>query len=347
MGELRAAAGSVMGRATPELLQYSAGRGSSFFRAGLANFLTSRYGFEVDPERLFSTGSTSQALTLVCTAFARSGDLVLVEEPTYFLALRIFRDYGLRVRSVPMDEDGIRLDALEEAIERERPAFLYVIPTFHNPTAVTLSLERRRRLVELARFHDLLVVADDAYQILDHGSHAPTALAAWIDEAKVVSLGSFSKILGPGLRLGWAQGSQPLLSALGGAGVLASGGCANPVVGACVAELLHSGFQARHLDRLNAAYAERAAALTAALRRHLPNASFGPSGGGYFVWLRLPGRDAAEVAHAAEHTHGVKVQSGKPFSPDGQVTDALRLCFAYNPPDRLEEGVERLARALA
>lgn len=346
MEEFRAASDSVMARATTELLQYSAGRGSSFFRMGLANFLTPRYGFEVDPEQLFSTGSTSQALTLVCTAFARAGDLVLVEEPTYFLALRIFRDHGLRVRSVPMDEGGIRLDALEEALVRERPAFLYVIPTFHNPTGLTMPVERRQRLVELAQAQDLLVVADDAYQILDHGTSAPTALASWLDDAKVLSLGSFSKILGPGLRLGWAHGSQPLLAALASRGVLASGGCANPVVGACAAELLHSGFQARHLDRLNAVYAERAAVLTDALRRHLPQVSFGPSDGGYFVWLRLPGMDTAELALAAENVHGVKVQPSQPFSPEGQITDALRLCFAYNPPDRLEEGVERLAAAL-
>lgn len=346
LAEFRDAAGDVMGRASSELLQYSASRGSSFFRHHLAAFLTPRYGFEVDPEQLFSTGSISQALSLVCTTLARPGDLVLVEEPTYFLALGIFKDHGLRVKSVATDEHGIRLDALQEAVEEEHPAFVYLIPSFHNPTGRTLTQERREGLVELAKAHDLLVVTDDAYQILDHGGGAPACMAAWLQDAKVLSLGSFAKILGPGLRLGWAHASPELLRALGTNGVLKSGGCANPIVGTIVAELIRSGFQDSHLDHLNAVYAERATALMDALRRHVPEGEFEPVSGGYFVWLRLPSWDTEQLAKEAEHVHKVKAQPSRPFTPDGTITDALRLCFAYNPPDQLEEGVQRLARAL-
>lgn len=344
--EFRVAAGHVMGRASSELLQYSAARGSSFFRHHLADFLTPRYGFAVDAEQLFATGSISQALSLVCTTLARPGDLVLVEEPTYFLALGIFKDHGLRVRGVATDEHGVRLDALQQAVEDERPAFVYLIPSFHNPTGSTLTEKRREDLIALAKAHDLLIVSDDAYQILDHGSRAPTSLAAWLGEARVLSLGSFSKILGPGLRLGWVHGSQELLQALGRNGVLKSGGCSNPVVGTIVAELIRSGFQDSHLDHLNAVYAERAAALADALKSHLPECEFEPASGGYFLWLRLPGTDAEQLAKEAEDVHQVKVQPSRPFTPQGTITDALRLCFAYNPPRVLEEGVARLARAV-
>lgn len=344
--EFRTAAASVLARATSEVLQYGAGQGSGFYRSAVARLLSDRQGFTVDPDELFATSGISQALSLVCASFARAGDVVLVEEPTYFLALKVFRDHGLLVRSVAVDDDGIRLDALAEALEEVKPAFLYLVPTFQNPTGVTLSHARREELAALARRHDLLVVADEVYQLLDHGRGAPTAFAAWLDEYRLLSLGSFSKILGPGLRLGWAHGAAPLIDALVSSGVIDSGGGSNPVIGTCVAELINTGFQAAHLDGLNAEYAGRAAALRGALQRHLPKAELGPSDGGYFIWVRLPGLDSQAVAVAALAA-GVRVQPGQQFSPAGRSRDALRLCFAYYPAEQLEEGAARLGRVVA
>src|SRR4051794_23272753 len=159
-------------------LQYGAERGDGQLRSALGRFLTERYGAPVDGERLLISNGTSQAIDLCCAAFTSPGDVVFVEEPTYFLALRIFADHGLRMVGIPVDGDGLRIDALEAALASHSPRVLYTIPTGHNPTGSSLPVERRRRLVELARAHGFLVLADEVYQLLDYTRSAPEPLAA-------------------------------------------------------------------------------------------------------------------------------------------------------------------------
>ena len=177
LAALRQAAEHRLSQGDSSLLQYGAEQGDGYFRFRLAQFLAQRYDLPVEADHLLVTSGASQALDLICTRFTQPGDTIFVEEPTYFLALLIFRDYRLNIVGIPMDENGLVIEALEEKLTQHRPVFLYTIPAFHNPSAVTLSAERRERLVSLSQEHGFLVVADEVYQMLDYTVKPPPPLA--------------------------------------------------------------------------------------------------------------------------------------------------------------------------
>jgi DNA-binding transcriptional MocR family regulator len=225
---LQEAAAHRLGLGDRHVLQYGAARGDGYFRRTLARFLARHHGVPTEMDQLLITAGASQALDLVCTRLARPGDTIFVEEPTYFLALLIFRDHQLNVVGIPMDDKGLIIEALEENLRKRRPVFLYTIPAFHNPSAATLSAQRRERLVELSQVHGFTIVADEVYQMLNYTAVPPQPFAAHIGTGSALSLGSFSKILAPGLRLGWIQAAPARLEALLHAGLLESGGGLNP-----------------------------------------------------------------------------------------------------------------------
>lgn len=229
VAELREAAAHRLGSGDRHILQYGAAQGDGYFRQALARFLARHHGVPTEADQLLITAGASQALDLICTRLARPGDTVFVEEPTYFLALLIFRDYRLNVVGIPTDGQGLVIEALEAELRKHRPVFLYTIPAFHNPCAVTLSAERRARLVALSQAHGFTVVADEVYQLLHYTAAPPPPLAAHAGTGSVLSLGSFSKVLAPGLRLGWVQAAPARLAELLHAGLLESGGGPQPV----------------------------------------------------------------------------------------------------------------------
>jgi DNA-binding transcriptional MocR family regulator len=258
----------------------------------------------------------------------------------------IFRDYHLNVVGIPMDQNGLIVEALEEKLARHRPVFLYTIPTFHNPSAATLPAERRERLVALSQQHDFLIVADEVYQMLDFATAAPSPLAAHIRTGQVISLGSFSKITAPGLRLGWIQAAPARLDPLIHAGLLESGGGLNPFTSGVVQSMIELDLQDECLTHLKTVYRERSTALSAALRQHLPAVSFAEPGGGFFIWLRLPeGRNAQEILVEARR-RDVSFQPGVKFSSTQGLRNYLRLSFAYYDTAELIEGVNRLAQVI-
>ena len=249
--------------------------------------------------------------------------------------------------SVALDERGLLPEAVAAAARLHRPRLLYTIPTHQNPTGITLVGERRARLVEIGREHGFLIVADEVYHLLSYGASPPPPLAAWADGGSVIALGSFSKILAPGLRLGWVQAAPEHVQRLVGSGLLDSGGGLNPFTSALVGSALETGLQARHLARLKDVYRQRVAALDAALRAHLGSAaSWAVPDGGYFFWLRLPeGMDAERLApHAAAHKVGYR--AGARFSSCDGLREYVRLSFAYYDDAQLAEGAARLGRAL-
>lgn len=343
---LRQAAEHALAQGDAAPLQYGYEAGDVRFRAALAGFLTVQYDLKIDPGQLFVSNGVSQALDLLCTLHAQPGDVVFVEEPTYFLALRIFADHRLRVVGLPTDEHGLVIEALEEALTRRRPALLYTVPTHQNPSGATLSLNRRRRLVELSQQHGFTVLADEVYHCLSYGPSAPPPpLASFIDSGTVLSLGSFSKILAPGLRLGWVQGRADRLQTLAQCGLLDSGGGLNPFTAAIVRSVIELGLQQQHLDRLRQIYAARLAALDTALQRHLADQiSYRRPEGGFFIWARLADVRDAEALMETAQAHGVGFRPGVRFSSRGGLRDAIRLCFAYYDEARLAEGVIRLAQ---
>ncbi|MCB0163160.1 MAG: PLP-dependent aminotransferase family protein [Anaerolineae bacterium] len=344
---LRQAASHRLSQPDPSLLAYGAEPGDGFFRLALAEFLTRHYGVSVSADQLFITAGASQGLDLICTLYTQPGDTVFVEEPSYFLALRIFADHRLKVVGLPMDGDGLSLEALEEKLAEHRPAFLYTVPVFHNPAGVTLSAARRSRLIELSEQHDFLIVADEVYQLLAFNSAPPPPLMSFDRLGTVLSLGSFSKILAPGLRLGWLQGRPALLDRFINSGLLDSGGGLNPFTSAIVRSVIETGQQEKHLDRLNQVYHQRAAALSSAVRRLLPaDVTVVEPHGGFFMWLQFPETIDVETLLPDLHQHNLNVQPGVKFSSRSELRNYARLCFAYYDVEDLEEGVARLAKAL-
>jgi 2-aminoadipate transaminase len=345
---LRQAADYALTQGDTAPLQYGYEAGDVRFRAALASFLTEQYNLKIDLGQLFVSNGVSQALDLLCTLHAQPGDVVFVEEPTYFLALRIFADHRLRVVGLPTDEHGLVIEALEDELKRQRPALLYTIPTHQNPSGATLPLDRRRRLVDLSQQHGFLVLADEVYHCLSYGESPPPPLASLVESGSVLSLGSFSKILAPGLRLGWVQGRADRLQPLAQCGLLDSGGGLNPFTAAVVRSALEMGLQQQHLNHLRQVYADRLAALDAALQRHLAGQlTYRRPDGGFFIWARLA--DSRDVEGLMEHAQaqGVSFRPGVRFSSHGGLGDALRLCFAYYDEASLARGVDRLAQALS
>lgn len=351
----RAAARVLTDGSSVDQFQYGAEWGDGHHRVALAEFLTAAYGVAVDPEMLLSSNGNSQALDLVCTTFTRHGDAVIVEEPSYHLIRGAFTDHGLQVTGVPVDDDGLDPAAVDEVLtrlaENGTPArFVYTIPTHHNPTAVTMPAERRAALVEVTARHGCLLVADEVYHLLTYAGDPPPPFSQWVARGHdhVLSLGTFSKILAPGLRLGWVHAALPLLERLANTGVVASGGGLNPFTSALVTDVIRSGDLAGNVAALCDDYRERLAAMNDALVEHMPaGVQWQRPTGGYFFWLTLPdGADGADVRRRCQ-AHGVDIRHGALFSTTDGQRRAIRLCFAYYHPAEITEGVRRLARALA
>ncbi|GIV67637.1 aminotransferase-like domain-containing protein [Caldilinea sp.] len=344
---LQEAAALRLAQTDASLLQYGWEQGDGYFRHALANFLSSRYHVPVEMEHLFVSAGASQALDLICTLYTQPGDVIFVEEPTYFLALRIFADHRLTVVPAPTDADGLDVDALEEALQRHRPVLLYTIPTHQNPAGFTLPLERRQRLVELAEAHDFLIVADEVYHLLSYDAAPPPPLASFAATGRVLGLGSFSKILAPGLRLGWIQAAPQHMHRLSTSGLLDSGGGLNPFTSGLVRVVLEQGWQDAYLNHLHEVYRQRIDALDSALQEHFEGVvDYARPTGGYFFWLRLPETVDAENLLRAALAHKVGFRPGVRFSGCGDLRNCLRISFAYYAPELLQEGVLRLKRSL-
>jgi DNA-binding transcriptional MocR family regulator len=340
---LHKAADKALSQGDLHPLQYGCEYGDGYLRLALADFLSDAYGIAVDPEPIFITNGNSQALDMVCTIFAKPGDTVFVEEPSYFLALDIFRNHHLKVVGIPLDQDGLIIEALEEALKIHRPAFLYTIPAFQNPTGFTLAVERRQRLVELSQQHNFLIVADEVYQLLNYTMTPPKPMAAYVESGTVLSLGTFSKILAPGLRLGWIQAAQPLIQRLSSAGYVISGGGLNPFASAMVRTVLEEGWQHEYLQELRQIYQARIEVMDAGLRQHFPKeVQYIKPGGGYFFWLRFPEQVDTNRFLAPAEAKQVGFRPGSKFSASGALRNYMRLSFAFFGAETLKQGIETL-----
>jgi len=329
-------------------LQYGTEFGDGHLRLALADFLSVHYAIAVDPEPIFITNGNSQAIDMLCTAFTQPGDVVFVEEPSYFLALDIFRNHHLQIVGIPVDENGLSIDALEAAIEQHTPTLIYTIPAFHNPTGVILSADRRQRLVELAVQHGFLIVADEVYQLLDYLGDAPAPMAAYLDSGRVLSLGTFSKILAPGLRLGWIQAQMSSLQRLAKTAYVVSGGGLNPYTSSIVQCVIEQGWQAEYLQTLRTLFRERTEVMHKALLRHFPkDIAYKKPTGGYFFWLKFATEiDTRQFLSEARELK-VGFRAGSAFSVSGGQKNFMRLSFAFYDADRIEVGIETLARAIS
>jgi DNA-binding transcriptional MocR family regulator len=334
--------------AEPLELNYGQRQGDARFRAALAAFLADASGAPVDPDSLMLTGGISQALDFACGRLAQAGDVVFVEEPSYPYSFQIFRDHGLEVVGVPVDGAGMDVAHLERLLATRKPRLVYTIPAFHNPTGQVMSRERRERLIALSREHGFVIVADEVYQLLYYGAPPPPSFGALGGAGNVLALGTFSKILAPGLRLGWIQTSPELMKPLLSSGALVSGGNFNHFTSHVVRQLMESGELAAFVAELRARYPDRANAMETALRRHLAGiARWSRPGGGYFFWLELPEGADAGALEAAARAAGTGFLPGSCCSVDGGLRHCLRLSFAHYAVPDIHEGVARLRRAFA
>lgn len=340
---VRQASQSFFDHAQPLELNYGVLQGDERFLASLAAFLTEGYGAEVAADELFVTGGSSQGLDLASLVFARPGDTIFVEEPSYFLAFQIFRDHGLNIVGIPVDDDGLCDDVIRRELKSHKPAFLYTIPSYHNPGGQCTSETRRRRIVELATQHDFLIVADEVYQLLHYYNMPPPAYGTMTASGRVVSLGSFSKILAPGMRLGWIQTSDDLRKRLMAGGFVNSGGSINHISSHIVRQTIDNGSLTSHIENLRRAYRGRLEAMDAALHDHFSGiANWTRPDGGYFFWIQFD--DSVDTSPLRDKARALETgfQGGATFSTKDKLHNCLRLCFAhYNEAD-IHEGIARM-----
>jgi len=328
---------------------YAATEGDPELRRALLDFLAGTPEATTE-ERLLITSGGMQGLDLACKLFVGPGDLVAVESPTYTNGTATVLSYGGEVLEVPVDADGMVVERLPELAERagRTPKALYVIPNFQNPSGTTLSLERRRLLLDLAARWDAVIIDDDPYGLLRFsGADVPSLRALAGDDPRVFSVRTFSKIISPGLRVGWVDTDPRTVRKLIAA-KQAMDTCTNLPLQRLVAAFLRGGHLRPHLDGLRPEYLRRKRAMQDALSAHLGDrATWTDPEGGFFLWvtLRDPAVDSRRLFEIALD-EGVAFIPGPPFSASGRFTDAFRLCFASCTPERIEEGVGRLAVAL-
>ncbi len=339
---LQQAAQNRLSQSDNEFLQYGTEKGDGYFRSAFAKFLSNKYNFTVDIESLLVTSGISAGLDLLCTCFTNPNDIIFVEEPTYFLALEIFADHGLKVVSIQTDQHGLVIDDLMLKLKESKPKFVYVIPTFQNPGGRTLSQTRREQLVSLAKEHDFLIFADEVYQFLNYTETPPNTLASF-DSEQVISLGSFSKILAPGLRLGWLQTHQSLMQRITSAGMLSSGGGMNPFTSAVVRDVIESGNLEKNITSLKQIFTQRIKSMDECLRKNIPSAEFTTPHGGYFFWVRIPNVDMTELRKKAKENL-VDIRQGALFSSQNGLKDYMRLSVSYYDENKLEKGILRLRK---
>jgi DNA-binding transcriptional MocR family regulator len=349
---LREASAAALAQEPGAALQYGATEGYDPLRQQLAAFEQAKGVQGLQPHELIVTTGSQQALDLLGKTLAGPGDKVIVEGPTFLATIQCFRLYGAELVSAPVDADGVDVERLEQLVVEHRPKFIYLIPTFGNPSGALLSLERRRRVLELAVRHQVLVVEDDPYGDLWFDREPPPsllALAHTVPGARdwLVHCGSLSKVLAPGLRVGWLV-APPELLAKATMCKQFSDAHTSTFAQATAAQYLRAGRMPATLARVRAVYAERAKAMGAALQRELGGAvSFTQPQGGLFFWARLtaPGADAGAFAKRAIE-QGVAFVPGAPFYARDPDPATLRLSFATADVAKIEEGVARLAKAL-
>jgi len=277
---------------------------------------------------------------------------VLVEAPTYRDSLQLFRNHGLRLIPVPMDNDGLnieelsgRLKALKE--QGERVQFLYTIPTYQNPTGCTLSKQRRRALMDISEEWDLLIVEDDVYKDIAFDTTKLPSLYSLDKGGRVLSIGSFSKIMSPGLRLGWLVGPEERILSFIDSGFRHMGGGANPLVANALSVYCKKGLLGPHVDLLRKLYSKRKDVMLDALESSMPESiQWTEPKGGFYVWISLPdGLSSMDVVREAKKA-GLWILAGDPFFTEKPPGQHLRLAFSYVEEHKIREGIETLATIL-
>lgn len=345
---------AVLAQQPAAVLQYGATEGYGPLREQLSAWMAAK-GESVAPEGLIVTTGSQQALDLVGKTLISPGDKVIVEAPTFLATIQCFRLYGAELIGAPVDAHGVDVDRLEQLIEQHRPKLVYLIPTFSNPSGATLSLERRKRILEIAQRTQTIVVEDAPYAELYFGNPPPPSLLALSHQVSgsrdwLVHCGSLSKVLSPGLRVGWMVAPPALLARATMCKQFSDAHTSN-LTQAIAAHYLGLNRLEPTLAVVRSTYAERARTMAECLRQALGDAiAFNTPAGGMFFWARLTGQGGASVDAAAFAKRAIEqlvaFVPGAPFYAHTPDAATLRLSFATADLEKIREGVARLGRAL-
>ena len=334
-------------------LQYGPTEGDPKLKEELIAHHEREDGTQLRPENILITVASQQGLDLTGKVFIDRGDYVIVGLPTYVGGLGAFTSYGAQMIGIELDDDGMRMDLLEAELERmrkkrQKPKFIYVVPDFQNPAGITMSEERRRKLIELAHRYDVLIIEDSPYKELRFEGESQKSIFALDGTGHVLGLHTFSKILFPGMRLGWMIGDEAVIQKI----VIAKQAtdlCTPPFNQAIIAEFAARGLLSKVIENVKGIYREKRDLMLSALDEHmpdLPGLSWTRPEGGLFLWVRLPdGFDSEQLFYEAIE-QDVAFVVGSAFHCDGGGEKAMRLNFSYPTKESIVEGVKRLAKVI-
>jgi len=332
-------------------LQYGETAGYMPLREDLVE-LSKKDGIEnIDVENVLVTTASQQAIDFMAKLFVDKGDVIITEAPTYLSAIQSFQTFMAEFELVNMDADGAIIDELEGILIRlkakgVKPKFFYTIPTFQNPAGVCMSMERRKQLLELAVKYDLLIIEDNPYGDLRYKGHALPSLKALDKTDNVLYLRTFSKILAPGIRLGWVVGPKPIIAKLN-LMKQATDLCTPVITQVAVHEYLKRGYLWPHLEIIKASYAIKCQVMIDAVTKYFPTeVAVNPPEGGMFLWATAPEKIDVSVMFKEAIEKGVAYIMGSAFYPNGQGNNTMRLNFTMQTPENIAEGIHRLGDML-
>ena len=343
--ELVESLAAAMREEAGSLALYPNAQGYPPLREYVSEKLASDRGIAAHPDNVYLGEGSSQVIYLLCRALLNPGDIVLADEFFYSGTLNMFRGMGAEVRGVPCDDDGMSADALDEAIvvavdEGRRPKFIYLIPTFQNPQGWTMSLERRKAILEVTGRHGIVVFEDDCYVDLRFEGENVHSIRSLDDSGRVLYVGSFSKIIAPGVRMGYMVAPDEMLDRIP---PIKAGGGINEMAAMTIHRFAKSTLS-NHLDHMLDVQRTKRDAMLAALGESFgSSATWNRPEGGLYLWLKMPGGTDIEDCREAAAEAGVLYQSGVIFSPTGEGRNYARLCFGYNSTSEIHEGIAKMA----
>ncbi len=342
--EFEEACAHVLRTSGEQALQYGLTEGFTPLKEALAEKMQ-KYGVPSEPHNILLTNGSQQALDLIGRIFIGAGDTIVTGKPTYLGALQAWKVYRPKIIGIPVDDEGMQMDALEEVLKRESPKFIYVLPNFHNPMGITLTRERREKLVKLAARYGIPIVEDDPYGELRFEGEDITPIMVMHKE-NVIYLSTFSKILAPGIRLGWVVAPENIIRKLVQA-KQATDLHTSTFIQMIAHDIVKRGILKAHSKEIRKVYGERRHIMTSAMEEHFPEGvKWTKPEGGLFMWTIAPEHlntmDLLESAVAEK----VAYVPGSVFFPDGSGTNTLRLNFSNARSELIPEGIERLGRVL-
>lgn len=348
--DLTAEAERALSTFRTETLQYAPRPGLPELRAGIVDHMAAD-GIAVTRDNVLVTNGAKHAIDLICRLLLDEDDAIVVTAPTYFTAIPIFRSFGVQFIEVGQDRDGLDVAELAALLAlRERdglrpPKFIYNVPDFHNPTGVTMSLERRRALLELATERGIFIVEDSPYRKVRFEGKSIPSLKALDSNGMVFYVGTFSKLMAPGLRVGWAAAAPDLIARLV---QLKSDGGSCPLTQRVIVEFLAGGRLPSHIERVQAIYRTSRDTMVAAVQRELPDVTMEIPLGGYYVWLTLPEEMDGDLLARTASDAGVTVLPGSRFfarTDVAQPKNHVRVAYSHATPEEIGDGIRRLASA--